>query len=696
LEKFFKRLTAAVMTVAMLATSVLFLSAFAASAHDVPQTVPLRSTLESIGAQVDWTRTQTTVSLNDDVFVFTPGSLQARLNSEEITLSHPVIITNSIAVMSADDAALISALVQSPPIDTSPEVPVGEFAQTIQTAQIAAQQAAEVGVAGLSIALVDAETGFTWTHGFGMADTNRNLPVNADTMFQIGSVSKQFTAIAVMQLVEQGLVDLDAPLVRYIPEFSILPSARYGGNSDNITVRMLLNNTSGVPSNWMRAFYVTGSEHYQGAMNDLLDWLKTRELSFVPGTRYEYANNNWVLAGILVARVTGHTNYFEGFVEYTDENIFAPLGMTRSTFEFTPDLTNVAMAHIMTGMQDDMFLVSKISAGSILSSANDMAQYMHFMLGGEADAQILSRASIAQMLRVQTNHVEMSGAQLGYGLGFAQIQLPDGFQYVGHSGGTLHFHTDLILDPNAGLGVFVATNSTTGALAAQAISVAVIQSALEEKTGSIPRVPVDGPQMDPDATPVELSEDEISELYVLEGAYDFGIGGIWELHIEDGALVWTPLYGGEAEVAVPMSDGTFQGPVGRYLFNVDGDDISVTYMSPIFGIMPGARITISDDTQAPEGFSSWVGQYDFVPVLGNDITISDYIVIAIDEFGRPTITQHVAMLDVLSEVLGINMVTSNILTLIDGTWYLGLTPILFSMDNGVATIDFMGATFARS
>jgi len=678
------------MTVAMLATGVLFLSAFAAPAQD---TVPLRSTLEAAGAQVDWTQTHITVSVGTDTWVFTPGSTQARHNSTVVTLFEPVIITNGVALISAADVARIGAT--PTPTGITPEVPAGEFVQTIATANIAAEQALAMGVAGITIAIVDAETGFTWTQGFGMADTDRNLPADADTLFQIGSIAKQFTAIAVMQLVEEGLVELDAPLISYIPEFYIPTSPRYGGNSDDITVRMLLNNTSGVPCNWMRAFFVTGDDHYQGIMNDMLDWLSTRELSFAPGTRYDYANNNWVLLGILVSRMTGHTNYFEGFNEYTNEHIFAPLGMTRSTFEHTSQLTNVAQPHLVTGMQSPMQVISKSSAGSLLSSANDMATYMHFLLGGQADAQILSQASIAQMLRIQTSHVDMQAPLLGYGLGFAQMQMPDGFQTVGHSGGAMYYFSDVIFNLENGLGVFVSTNSTPGMLAAQAVSVAILQTALMEKTGSIPLADVDTPTIDPAAVPVELSEEEIAELYALEGFYDFGIGGIWQLHVEDGALVWTPSGDDEAEVAVPMSDGSFQGPEGRYVFSIDGENISVIYFSPYIGMIPGVRVDV-EGLEAPAEFSQWIGRYYFVPGLPGEVISTTLIELIVDDFGRAAIIRPTVQTDVLSEMLGMNLSLPTPLTQFGDMWYLDLTPLFFSMEDGNATIDFMGSTFVRS
>ena len=99
------------------------------------------------------------------------------------------------------------------------------FSQTIELANTQAEQLMqEYSVPGLAMALVDAENGFTWTHSFGYADTQNSAPVKEDTLFSIASISKPFTAIAVMQLVEEGLIDLDEPLVTYLPEFRMLPT----------------------------------------------------------------------------------------------------------------------------------------------------------------------------------------------------------------------------------------------------------------------------------------------------------------------------------------------------------------------------------------------------------------------------------------------------------------------------------------
>jgi len=693
MKRIIKKATAMVLTVSMLVTGIFAITASAAEMQDTSGQTPLRQLFEEAGAQVDWTDGRVIVTMPDGrVSVFTPSSAQARVNSMETQLSVPVVITNQRAMISTSDAALVLGMDAENTTDSTPDVtmPAGEFAGTIAMAQATAVQVMEAfDIAAMTIALVDAETGFTWTEGFGLADTNNNRSANADTLFQIGSISKPITAIAVMQLVEQELIDLDEPLVTYIPEFSIRPSSRHAGRSDDITVRMLLNNTSGVPSNWMRGFYTVGNEHYHGSMNNLLDWLATRELSFVPGTEYEYANNNWALLGILVARVMEQSNYFEGFVEYTNENIFNPLGMTRTTYEFTSATTNVAMPHIVADIQQPMHLVSFISAGSVQSSANDMARLMHFILGEESAERILPEETVAYMLRNQTGNIE--GATR-YGLGFAFSRGADGFETVGHSGGIIHYFSDMIFNLENGLGVFISTNTSTGALAATSVSAAILQTALMEKTGSVPRVPVELP-IDLDAVPMELTDEEVAELSRLEGLYSFGFMGMYDLTLVDGQLVWSDSNGIPETPLIPMSDGSFQGDTGRYVFEISGDNVSVLFVMPI-GQFVAVRLNVQDNL-APENFSNLLGTYYFVPAIANEVPTVSSIEISMFR-GMVLITRLSPSIEMLAEMMG-GTLSGTPMTLIDGVWFVDdFTSITFSENaQGAATIDFMGGQFVR-
>ncbi|MCL1924921.1 MAG: beta-lactamase family protein, partial [Defluviitaleaceae bacterium] len=320
-------------------------------------------------------------------------------------------------------------------------------------------------VTGLTIALVDSEKDFTWAQGFGYANTNLNLPVNADTLFQIGSTSKPFTAIAIMQAVEIGLINLDNPVNTYLTDFI----------HDSVTVRQLLNNTSGIVTNFLRDFLTIGSIHGTAQFKDIIPFLNSTNLTFEPGTQFEYANNNWQLLGMILASVHGHENLFNGFVYETD-SVLQNIGMERSTFMFSPYLTNIAMPHTSSELeQHGMYLVSQLPAGSMLSSANDMAIAMKYMLGGNLD----------YLMKSHTNNIEdlsFMPSMEWYGLGFMQIN--DGsLTTIGHGGNIVHYHTEMIMHPETGLGVFLSTNSTTGVNIASTTARDILLTAVNEKLG---------------------------------------------------------------------------------------------------------------------------------------------------------------------------------------------------------------------
>lgn len=670
MKAFIKKVTATALSALLLLAGASPLSINRAYAQE--EFLPIRAIFETVGADVDWQSGQVVITFdNGSYWTITPGESTAQLNSQEFALNTPVMIADNRAMISTQDAALLLE-------------PTGAFPQTVfATMTTAVQLMQAMGVTGITMAIVDAETGFTWTQGLGYADSINSQRVNNDTLFQIGSISKPFTAVAIMQLVEQGIIDLDEPIITYIPEFSLLPNPILGGNSDNITTRMLLSNTSGIVTNWNYAFFTTGYEHYQGNMNSLLNWLPTRHMSFSEGDVYEYANVGWTLLGILVARVTGHTNYFEGFDQYTQENIFSPLGMDRSTFVLSPQMTNFARPYMAIGMQDTMTSVPALSAGSMFSSANDMARFMHAILGdGTVDgARLLQPETIAYMLQ---SHTPAGGVP--YGLGFAHSISPDGFSAVGHSGGTIHYFSNMIFNTETNLGVFVSTNTEAGAMLAPALTNIMLQSAIMEKTGTVPRIEMPDTGInqlfDPSATPIALSDEELKEIYEqFSGLYYFNHIGLFTLELIDGHLVWTGP--GEDDVLTPLSDGSFAGVMSRELFTKTGDVATVISISPV-GIITGARINAQDLT-APEDFAQWVGTYVFMPQLANEVLQLGPLTIALNN-GMPTVTLP-------TRILGYSEL---VLTQQGDVWFFNNMPIIFAMDDyGVATIDLHGGLFVR-
>ncbi|MCL2235503.1 MAG: serine hydrolase [Defluviitaleaceae bacterium] len=693
MKKFVKRLTAAALSAVMVVSSGIL--AFGSVAD-----TPLRQTLEDAGAVVEWVDGQIFVSIGYRQWVFTPGAGIASLNGIDVVLAAPVIIEDGTSFFYGGELSWI--------LGEGEEVVSEQFAETVALATMLGQQStAEGGIVGMTIAVVDAETGFTWTQGFGYADSVRGLPVDEHTLFQIGSTSKPFTAIAVMQLVEEGLVDLDNPVVYYVPEFSMLPSFIHGGNSDNITVRMLLNNTSGIMPDYLRAFYMAGNESYQGGMNDILERLHVREMSFVEGTAYEYANLGWVVLGILVAQVTGNDNYFEGFVQFTDENILAPVGMTRSSFAINPQVTNVSMGYTEVGNQDEFIHVGLASAGSMFSSAHDMALFMHDFLGG--DSQILTQESIAYMTQSHTDHVDMTTAPFeAYGLGFIRGAMLIGNVAVGHGGGTVHWFTDMLMCQETQIGVFVSTNTSAGMFTATPVTAAILETAIIEKTGMdishiIAQLEADAasaPAMyDPTATSDPMSDEEMTE-FIAEfgGLYDFGPLGFWYLGLTDGELTFSA--GDVVEGIGRMSDGTFEVTFGdvipgtRYSFvMMEGQAVSTFMLSALGAVLPAMRV---DDMEAweaqiaeqvaPEDFAQFIGVYHFMPQIEGEMNLNaNTFIVALDEFGRATIAQVTPFMPPVGQLL----------THYEGRWFLMQSPIFFTYEDGVAGFDLMGGQFVR-
>jgi len=677
MKKFARKITAFVIAVAMVFASTASVHASSNNRTDVP----LRATLESVDAYVDWVDGSAVITMpNGDEWVFIPGAATATLNSQEVALMYPVTMAGGVMFISyADVVALFgTAQVQEAGLDMP-------FAATIETALSAAPAFMNmVGVTGLTMAVVDIETGFTWTQGFGYADSVNGIQVDEHTLFQVGSTSKPFTAIAVMQLVEEGLIDLDSPLVNYLPEFSMLPSPVLGGSSDDVTVRMLLNNTSGVISNNFKGMIVTGDEQYQGHMNNLLEWLPTRELLFVPGDMYDYSNNNWTLLSILVARVMGFDNYFEGFVEHTDATIFAPLGMERTTFEFTPALTNVAMPYVTLNRQDDMHTVSSIGAGGLLSSAYEMARFMHAIGGdGTLDGQrLLRQETIAYMMQ---EHSVMIPGMMEYGLGFFRISI-DGLETVGHGGNITHYHTEMIIHLETGIGVFVSTNTISGITITTALAYTVMDAAITEKTGVSPLPPLPTQPELPAGEGAMLSEEELIALAAFEGIYSFGEAGVWELEIVDGVLTWRS--GDIMFELTPLPDGTFDSLAGIYSFEfVDG--VAIATLTAGDTQVPGIRLDDSYEIEVPEEIMAWVGVYNFVPQVENEAGIITQVIISVNEHGLPLMTM-IQPIHAYFDAPEIPLGEYN------GYYFAATMPVRFLVDDdGNKTIDLMGALFAR-
>jgi CubicO group peptidase (beta-lactamase class C family) len=293
--------------------------------------------------------------------------------------------------------------------------------------------------------------------GYGYADIQRREPVNAaTTLFRVGSVSKLLTWTAVMQLAEEGKVNLHADVNTYLKTFQI--PATY---PQPITLANLLTHTAGFEDSGISNYVPTAHD-----LEPLEQWLPTHMPARVraPGVFASYSNYGATLAGYIVEQVSGMP-----FNQYIEQHIYTPLNMSQSTFR--QPVPSALAAHLSQGYTavdgtyraDPFENIQYRPAGSMSSTAIDMAHFMiaHLQDGRYGNTRILQTATTEDMHK---QHFEQDPRLPGMAYGFYEQNINDMHMLV-HGGDTLLFHSLFALLPNANVGVFVSYNSGGGSIA---------------------------------------------------------------------------------------------------------------------------------------------------------------------------------------------------------------------------------------
>jgi CubicO group peptidase (beta-lactamase class C family) len=301
-------------------------------------------------------------------------------------------------------------------------------------------------IAGATVAVVK-DGKLLFAKGYGYADVQKKQPVSADeTLFRPGSISKLFTWTAVMQLFEQGKVDLDRDVNDYL-DFKI-PDA-FG---KPITLKNIMTHTPGFEEQIKDLFtQIPGSPN-------LGEYLKTHIPAriYPPGTVPAYSNYATALAGYIVQRVSGRP-----FEDYVEENILKPLNMTHSTFR-QPLPSNLA-SFMSSGYRlgsdpaEPFEIVNPFPAGSLSSSAADMAQFMLAHLqDGQLGAVRILKPETARLMHSRLFALDEAANAMCYGF---YEETRNGQRIIGHGGDTIYFHSDLHLVLDQKVGFFVSYNS---------------------------------------------------------------------------------------------------------------------------------------------------------------------------------------------------------------------------------------------
>jgi len=333
------------------------------------------------------------------------------------------------------------------------------------------QEMADADVTGLSIALVD-EKGIVWSEGFGYADKEMEIKATPDTVYNAGSISKIFTAAAAMQLAEQGKLDIDQPLQKYLPEFSVKSR---DGDTQKITPRNLMTHHSGLPCNWSLGMIVRNP----GDFTESVTAMKDEYTAYPPNYIFTYSNLGMALLGAAVGKVDS-TNYSN----YMNAHLLMPLGMVNS--EFAPSTRSKSYHH---GKAVEALPMRDIPASGLNSSANDIAHFMHMLFsdGKYAGKQVLRPETINKMYTVQNANVAMDfDSRVGLGWMLNSIEVPHGGTVASHGGLTMNFHSLIAVLPEHKLGVVVLSNSTTAQGAVNKVATEALKLALEAKRGISP------------------------------------------------------------------------------------------------------------------------------------------------------------------------------------------------------------------
>jgi CubicO group peptidase (beta-lactamase class C family) len=381
--------------------------------------------------------------------------------------------------------------------------------------------------------------------GYGMADLERNVPITPATIFESGSVAKQFTAAALILASQQGKLSLDDPLRKYLPELQ-----DYGSP---VTIRQMMSHVSGLRE-WRTLANYRGLPEGRLVYNnqDLLDMAaKQRALNFDPGTHYSYTNTGFNISTILIERAVGGGITFQKF---THDNIFAPLGMTHTHWreDYREVVPNRALAYDRQkdgGWIQDTPVENIIGAGGLLFNIGDALRWNENFTTGKV-------GGAAMLKEQQTQAVLTNGRTIRYAKGL-EVDTVDGLREVSHSGSTGGYRTWLGRYPDQGLSLAVLCN------AASANPTKLGRETARLWTGAVP------------AKPPSYSADPES-LKSLTGMYRNPLNNTtMELKLQNGKLVAGP----NSEL-IPVAAGEFVGSQGQHIHFDAGPPVHQRVVTP--------------------------------------------------------------------------------------------------------------------
>ena len=294
---------------------------------------------------------------------------------------------------------------------------------------------------------------------YGKSDVEAGTAMTADTVIPVGSVTKQFTAAAILKLRDQGKLTLDDPLTKWLPDFET--------RGNVVTLRHLLAHTSGIAEitdmEELRAMRIM--RNTTATRDDVYKVVNRQPFMFPTGSIEAYSNTNFWLLGLVVEKASGLT-----YQDYVEQRIFAPLGMTRSMYcnpaePITRRAAGYGMRNGAARRVPDIVHTATFAAGALCSTAPDMITWLRALHGGKA----LSKRSYAELIAPARLN---DGTVLRYAMGLTVAEDSHGLRYIGHNSGGFGFSTEARWYPDARLAIVVLTNSEPDSITATTEAVA--------------------------------------------------------------------------------------------------------------------------------------------------------------------------------------------------------------------------------
>lgn len=428
----------------------------------------------------------------------------------------------------------------------------------------------ECHIAGAAVSVCDRGR-VIYAKGFGFKDVSASSPVTPETIFGIASVSKSFTAMAIMGLADQGRLSIEDPVQKYLPEFKLAGARDMGA----VKIKHLLSHTTGLPPMRRRQEITKFDDH--------IKYLATEPYVLLgdPGEFFSYANDTFLLLGAIIQRITGRL-----FRRYITEAILDAAGMHRSTYslEELEQFDNVTVPYVYnkkTGSWEAQpwpRLGTYEVGGGVRSNVLDMARYIQIYLNdGVIDGR---RIVSAEGLRLMRTPVIRTGRKTYYGLALQITPDYHGVTLVEHGGGQPGVSSNFGFVPETGIGACVLTNVT--GVPAGAIWLMAINTALG--------LPIDAKRS------VEVALDNVppDRLARLVGEYRCAEGGNISIYLKDGRLK-AKVNEDEFDLRVSSDDTAFfedmgQQQVVRFFFDGHGRPWAVLFHSRMLRRVEGCEV----------------------------------------------------------------------------------------------------------